>query len=103
MFSTSPFTERDPKEDFKVVNNELRSFNPELAAREQVVALNKVDVTEANELVPEMLKFFEGLGIKVFPISAATGKGLAGLVNYVGKEVERFKTEEKAKLTQETK
>ena len=103
VLDLSPFTERDPKEDFKVVNNELRSFNPELAAREQVVALNKVDVTEANELVPEMLKFFEGLGIKVFPISAATGKGLAGLVNYVGKEVERFKTEEKAKLNQETK
>ncbi len=101
VLDLSPFTERDPKEDFKVVNNELRSFNPELAAREQVVALNKVDITEANEHLPGLLNFFEGLGIKVIPISAATGKGLGDLVNHVGKEVERIKAEERAK--QETK
>ncbi|MBI2413508.1 MAG: GTPase ObgE [Deltaproteobacteria bacterium] len=101
VLDLSPFTERDPKEDFKIVNNELRSFNPELAAREQVVALNKVDITEATERLPELLNFFEGLGIKVFPISSATGKGLGNLVNHVGKEVERLKTEERAK--QDTK
>lgn len=101
VLDLSPFTERDPKEDFKVVNNELRSFNPELAAREQVVALNKVDITEAAERLPELLNFFEGLGIKVFPISSATGKGLGDLVNHVGKEVERLKAEERTK--QETK
>ncbi|MBI5642898.1 MAG: GTPase ObgE [Deltaproteobacteria bacterium] len=91
VLDLSPFTDRDPIEDFKVVNHELSAFNPELAEREQVVALNKIDITESNEKTPALLKFFEGLGIKVFPISAATGAGLDSLVNYVGREVDRIK------------
>ncbi|MCC6503064.1 MAG: GTPase ObgE [Deltaproteobacteria bacterium] len=87
VIDLSPFTGREPKEDFKVVNRELKVFNPELAERPQVVALNKIDVTEANEKLPKLLKFFEKLDIKVFPISAATGKGLNDLVNYVGNRV----------------
>ncbi|MBI1911797.1 MAG: GTPase ObgE [Deltaproteobacteria bacterium] len=95
VLDLSPFTKRDPIEDFKVVNEELRSFNPELAQRPQVVALNKIDITEADEQMPKLLKFFKGLGIKVFPISAATGSGLKDLVNYVGREVELHKKKEK--------
>jgi GTPase len=95
VLDLSPFTERDPVEDFKTVNKELKAFNQELAKRPQVVALNKVDITEANDALPELLKFFKGLGIKVFPISAATGKGLGELINHVGKEVETIKNAEK--------
>jgi GTP-binding protein len=87
MIDLSPASGRDPKEDFEVVNRELKAFKPELADRPQVVALNKTDLPEATEKVLALLKFFEGLGIKVFPISAATGKGLKELVNYVGREV----------------
>lgn len=91
IIDISPFTEREPLHDFEIVNNELKSFNPELALRPQVVALNKVDITEAKERVPELLKFFKDLGIKVFMISAATGEGLKELVNYVGQQVEKHK------------
>lgn len=91
LLDLSPFTERDPLEDWKTVNRELAAFNPELAERPQVVALNKIDITEAKERAPELLKFFAGLGLKVFTISAATGSGLTELVNYVGGEVERRK------------
>ncbi len=92
VLDLSPITGRDPKEDFKVVNRELKAFNSELAERPQVVALNKVDITEAEDKARELLKFFKGLGIKVFAISAATGKGLDALVKHVGSEVERLKT-----------
>lgn len=96
IIDISPFTERDPLHDFEIVNNELKSFNPELALRPQVVALNKVDITEAKERVPELLKFFKDLGIKVFMISAATGEGLKELVNYVGQQVEKHKEKAQA-------
>lgn len=91
VIDLSPVSGRDPKEDFEVVNRELRAFKAELAERPQVVALNKTDIPEAEEKVAELLKFFNGLGIKVFPISAATGKGLKELVNYVGREVSASK------------
>jgi GTP-binding protein len=57
-----------------------------------VVALNKADITEAREMVPELLKYFSGLGIKVFVISAATGEGLKDLVNHVGAAVMKTKS-----------
>lgn len=96
VLDLSPMTKREPLNDFEVVNAELRAFNAELAQRPQVVALNKLDITEANEHLPELLKFFERLGIKVFPISAATGKGLTELVNHIGYEVDRLKRTETA-------
>ncbi|MDO8427268.1 MAG: GTPase ObgE [Deltaproteobacteria bacterium] len=91
LLDLSPLTGRDPKNDFEVVNNELKAFNPELAERPQVVALNKIDITGAEESARELLNFFGRLGIKVFAVSAATGKGLDALVNHVGSELERLK------------
>lgn len=91
LLDLSPLTGTDPKKDFEVVNNELKAFNPELAERPQVVALNKIDITGAEESARELLNFFGRLGIKVFAVSAATGKGLDALVNHVGSELERLK------------
>jgi len=99
VLDLSPFTGRDPKEDFRTVNLELERFNAELATRPQVVALNKMDLAEAKETAPGVLKFFEGSGIKVYPISSATGEGLDALVSYVGSEVERLKAGERAQET----
>lgn len=93
LLDLSPLSRRDPVEDYRTVNAELEKFNPDLAKRPQVVALNKVDITGAEEKAEELLQLFSGLGIKVYPVSAATGKGLKDLVNYVGTEVERLKAE----------
>jgi len=91
LLDLSPLTGRDPKEDFSAVNHELEAFSSELSTRPQVVALNKVDLKEARDMLPGLLNFFRTQGIKVFPVSAVTGEGLKELVNYVGKEVERLK------------
>lgn len=91
VLDLSPFTGRDPVDDFRAVNAELKAFNEELSQRPQVVALNKVDITEAREKLPKLLKFFKTLGIKVFSISSATGEGLKELVEHAGKEVEALK------------
>ena len=49
---------RDPKEDFRIINEELRKFNPELAQRPMVVAGNKCDLT-SDEQVEDFRKFVE--------------------------------------------
>jgi GTP-binding protein len=91
LLDLAPDTGRDPREDYRVINEELKRFKPDLARRPQVVALNKIDLTEARATAPELLKFFKDKGIKVFQISAATGEGLKGLVEYVGSEVESLR------------
>lgn len=82
-----PQSDRDPVKDYEDINRELYAFKPELVERPQVVALNKIDVTEVREKVQELLNFFESKGIKAFKISAVTGEGVDALVNYVGSRV----------------
>ena len=94
LVDISPQTGRDPKKDFEIINRELKAWNPDMAKNPQVVALNKMDITEARERVPELLGFFKSKDIAVFLISAATGEGLDKLVRFVGREVMRFKNKE---------
>lgn len=76
---------RDPVEDIKKINQELLAYNEELAKRPQVIAANKIDaVYPGGEDPVELLKAeFEPQGIRVFPISAVSGKGLKELLYYV--------------------
>ena len=77
---------RDPIEDVYKINEELRAYNEEISKRPQVIAANKIDAiyTEDGEDPVQRLKDeFEPQGIKVFPISAVTGKGLKELLYYV--------------------
>jgi GTP-binding protein len=77
---------RDPVEDIRVINKELESYNPELLKRPQVIAANKIDAIyeDGSENPVDRLKAeFEPQGIKVFPISAVSGKGVRELLYYV--------------------
>lgn len=77
---------RDPIEDIRAINQELESYNAELAKRPQVIAANKIDaMTEEDaQVIVEMLEEeFGPKGIKVFPISAVSGKGLKELLWHV--------------------
>ncbi len=76
---------RDPIADIHAINKELNAYNPEIAARPQVIAANKIDAIwdKENDPVEKIRKEFEPEGIKVFPISAVTGQGLKELMYYV--------------------
>lgn len=84
---------RDPIEDIRVINAELESYNAELANRPQVIAANKIDVFygEEGDGVIQLLKDeFEPKGIKVFSISAVSGKGLKELLYYVKERLDEI-------------
>lgn len=77
---------RDPIADIRAINAELEAYNPDLLVRPQVIAANKIDAMteEDTEVVVDMLRDeFEKDGIKVFPISAVSGKGVKELLYYV--------------------
>ncbi len=75
---------RDPVADIRAINQELGAYNPELLARPQVIAANKTDaiyVEEgAEDPVERIRREFEPEGIKVFAISAVSGKGVKELL-----------------------
>ena len=76
---------RDPIDDMYKINKELEAYDPKLMERPQVIAANKTDMiySEDEDPVECIRQEFEPQGIKVFSISAATGKGLKELLYYV--------------------
>jgi len=72
---------RDPLHDFDVLNEELRRYDPELAARPQLVALTKLDLPATRESLPTLQQAFAKRGIQLSGISAATGAGITELMN----------------------
>jgi len=79
----------DPVEDYRMINQELEQFNPEMAAKPQLVVVNKLDVTEVREyqevLTEQLLDVIGDKGSSVHFISAATGEGVDILLgNIIG-------------------
>jgi GTP-binding protein len=71
--------ERDPREDLRVIQEELRLYSPELALRPAIIVTNKMDIPGAEEHL-QRLKETVGDSKEIFPVSAATGKGLKELM-----------------------
>lgn len=87
---------RDPLNDIRIINNELRRYSEELADRPQVIAANKCDVfygTEEDTVITLLKEEFEPQGIPVFPISAVSGKGVKELLYYVKKQLDELDEE----------
>ena len=73
---------RDPIADIRAINKELESYNPQLLKRPMVIAANKMDAVygEDEDPLEKLKKEFEPEGIRVFPISAVSGKGVKELL-----------------------
>lgn len=82
---------RTPLRDFEALNRELRLYDPELAARPQIVVFNKLDVSEAKSRFAQLSRPFKKRGITLLGISAATGEGVVPLLEAVWKELARMK------------
>ncbi|MGY1806308.1 GTPase ObgE [Blastococcus sp. SYSU D00669] len=73
---------RDPETDIEVLTHELREYGGDeldLVGRLRFAVLNKIDVPDARDLVDLVRESLEKLGLRVFPVSAATGEGLPEL------------------------
>lgn len=88
LLDLDPQTGRDPIEDFRVINEELRRYSAALAARPQVVVPNKIDLPETVARRQAVERYAAAHGLPVVPISAATGAGLSELVRVVGGALE---------------
>ena len=73
---------RNPLDDFDAITKELESYG-KLKDKPVVVAANKLDLCANDENLNALKAKLEPLGIKVFPISAATHKGLKELLTEI--------------------
>src|SRR5712692_4997058 len=71
---------RDPVDDLNTVRRELELFRPELAAKPQIVAANKIDALDDEGRVSDLCTRARALGLPFFRISAVTGAGVSELL-----------------------
>ena len=77
----------DPLGDLQAINQELELFNPRLADKPQIVVLNKMDITEVQELWPDLRDALQNQGIDPLAISAVSGEGVDTLLRQAARMV----------------
>ncbi|WIG95451.1 GTPase ObgE [Myxococcus sp. SDU36] len=84
---------RAPLHDFDVLNTELARYSPELASKPQVVAANKLDLPDAQARLEGFTEALRARGIRVYPVSCATGEGMQPLMDSVAEVLFTGRTE----------
>lgn len=89
LIDVSPYTERDPVQDFKAVMKELEAFSPRLVKRHQILVANKIDLLGEKERgLNEVKKLARREKLPFFAISALKEEGLKELVNSTSKTLD---------------
>jgi len=78
----------DPLRDFAMINEELALYNPELAAKPQLVVLNKIDLPDVQSLEPLIREEISRAGYPFMTISAVTGAGVRSMLYEVKRMLE---------------
>jgi len=84
LVDISAFEGRDPIQDYRKLNFELKAYSKELSKKFQFIALNKIDNPDANIHIKAFRKAFPKKTI--YPISAITGEGVKKLLEAVYKK-----------------
>ncbi len=74
------YQDATPQEKYRAINEELKSYSPVLAGKQQVVVANKVDLPEFRK---KLKGFSSSIGKRVYAISAVTGEGVDKLMHVI--------------------
>ncbi len=87
---------RDPLEDIAAINKELENYQIDVSSKKQVIAANKIDlIMEGDDNLERIQAFCDENGYELYPISAATGKGIKELLYHVSTMLSKMPKETK--------
>ena len=90
---TGGFEDRDPVEDYRIINRELEQYGAELSERPQIVVANKCDAPGTADKIADLKRAALDDGHMFFAVSAVTGAGLNTLMLAVGEQVAKLRAE----------
>lgn len=93
------FEGRDPLEDFKIINNELKNYAPELLERPMIIVGNKADLDISKENDERVSKMAQEAGYKYFSVSAVSGQGMQAFMMELGAQIQAIKEEQAVEET----
>jgi GTP-binding protein len=70
----------DPVKDYRVIRKELKAYSPELAAKPEVIAFNKIDLLSAEEIAEKLGDFKKRVRKLPVLMSGATQKGVGDAI-----------------------
>ena len=79
---------RDPVKDFQALNHELKAYHPSLQKKNQLLALNKIDLPSVRGRAKGIKNRFERMGHSLYLISSRTGEGIKELIEAVSRTLE---------------
>ena len=79
LITLDPSDDREPFADYVALQKELEKFDPELAARPQLVAMTKADLPEVQEAYAKLRPKFAKRKVELKLVSSATGEGVRQL------------------------
>ena len=71
---------REPVQDFDIIREELRLFNPALGAKPQIVVANKIDALDDPARLERLERHVGEIGIPLHRVSGVTGEGVDALL-----------------------
>ncbi|MCW2814657.1 MAG: obgE [Nocardioides sp.] len=83
---------RNPVDDLDVIELELSRYGG-LEDRPRLVALNKIDVPDGREIADMVVEELTARGLRVFPVSAASGEGTRALTFAMAEIVQAARVE----------
>jgi len=81
LVDVSSLSGRDPVEDYKIINRELKNYDEDLAKRPQIVVATKIDALDEPERLEALKKQAKKDRKEFFAISSVTGTGVKELVS----------------------
>jgi GTP-binding protein len=81
----------DPAEDYKVITEELRGFDPELVKKPTILVATKADVANADKL-KKLTAFAKRKKMPLYLISAVSGEGIEKLKYAIAEDVAKYRT-----------
>lgn len=92
IIDVSPYTQRDPLQDYRVVIEELQAFNPQMAKKNQILVANKIDLLgKKKRRLDSLQEFAREAKLPFFAVSALKGKGLKQLVMAMAETLKELK------------
>ena len=81
LVDVSSLSGRDPVEDYKVINRELKNYDEDLAMRPQIVVATKIDALDEPERLEALKKQARKDDKEFFAISSVAGTGVKELTS----------------------
>ena len=78
---------RDPVQDFETISEELRLFDPRVAAKPQLVVANKMDALDEPERLAALERRVRQCQLPFFRMSGVTGEGVDALLEAAWREI----------------